>query len=107
MAQRAVTDQVGVRFGIGTGLLFLTAGIMVGGGLSGSYGVALLLVSTAVLAAPLDRPHALLLGLAGWAFATGFAINSLGVLTLAPRDLLRMAVFVAATAATGRFVDAG
>ena len=57
---------------------------------------ALLLVATVLLASAARTGHARsLLGLAGWAFATGFAVNTLGVLTLAPSDLLRLAVFVA------------
>ena len=103
MTQPVVTDQVGVRFGIGAGLLFLLTGIVVAGGLPGACGVGLLLVATTVLAAPLDGPHALLLGLAGWAFATGFSVNTLGVLTLEPIDQLRLAVFVVAAAVPGWF----
>ena len=97
-----MTDQVGVRFGISAGLLFALTGLVVAGGLPGGYGVGLLLVATALLAAALDAPHALLLGLSGWAFATGFAVNTLGVLTVQPADLLRLAGFVAATAAVRR-----
>ena len=97
-----MTDEVGVRFGMGGGVLFLLSDVIVVGRLPSVYGVALLLVATAVLAAALDGPYALLLGVAGWAFATGFAINSLGVLTLAPSDLLRLAVFAVAAVATGR-----
>ena len=61
-----------------------------------SAGSACSWVATLLLSAWLDRPHALGSGVAGWAFATGFAVNTLGVLTLAPFDLLRMAVFVVA-----------
>lgn len=104
MAQPLMIDEVGVRFGIAAGALFVLTGVVVAGPLSGGYGVALLLVATWVLAATLDRLHALLLGLAGWAFATGFAVNTLGVLTVSPFDLLRLVVFVAAaaTAVAGR-----
>ena len=45
------------------------------------------------------------LGVAGWAFATGFAVNTLGVLTLAPLDLLRLAVFVAGGGCRSRLGD--
>jgi hypothetical protein len=102
MAEQLMTDEVGVRFGIGAGVLFVLTDVEVVGRLPGEYGVALLLVATTVLAAVLDGPHALLLGLAGWAFATGFAVNTLGVLAFAPADLLRLAVFVAAATGTGR-----
>ena len=74
-----MTDQVGVRFGAGSGVLFVLTDVVVVGRLPGMYGVALLLVATAVLAAALYGPYALMLGLAGWAFATGFAAgNALG-----------------------------
>ncbi|NUR10140.1 MAG: hypothetical protein HOQ45_24455 [Nocardioidaceae bacterium] len=102
MAQHAMTDQVGVRFGIGNGVLFLLAAVIVAGRVPGPYGVALLLVMTAVLSAVLDVPHAVGLGLAGWAFATGFAIHSLGVLTFAPWDLLRVTIFVGTAVATSQ-----
>jgi len=97
-----MTDEVEVRFGIGAGVLFVLTDVVVVGPLPGTYGVALLLVATVVLAAALNRPYALLLGLAGWAFATGFAINTLGVLTFARSDLLRLAVFLVAAVVTGR-----
>jgi hypothetical protein len=96
MGQYLVSDEVGVRFGIGGGVLLGLSGVVVAARLPSEYGVGLLLVATLLLSAWLDRPHALGLGLAGWAFATGFAVNTLGVLTLAPLDLLRMAGFVVA-----------
>ena len=102
MAQHVMTDEIGVRFGIGAGVLFFLTGVVVAGQLRGAYGVALLLVATLMLSTWLDRPHALGLGISGWAFATGFAVNALGVLTLAPIDLLRLFVFVLAAMATSR-----
>jgi hypothetical protein len=102
MAAQVMTDEVGVRFGIGKGVLFGLTGVVVAGRLTGVYGVGLLLVATAVLAVALDRRHALGLGLAGWAFATGFTIHALCVLTFAPHDLLRLAVFVLLATATSR-----
>ena len=102
MSQQVMTDQVGVRFGIGNGVLFLLTGITAAGGLRGAYGVGLMLVATVALATVLDGPHALGLGLAGWAFATGFAVHTLGVLTFAPQDLLRLVVFLLAAAVASR-----
>lgn len=102
MGQHVMTDQIGVRFGIGACVLFLLSGVVAAGQLQGAYGVALLLVATLMLSAWLDGPHALGLGISGWAFATGFAVNALGVLTLAPVDLLRLVVFVLAAVATSR-----
>jgi hypothetical protein len=99
MSQHLMTDEIGVRFGIGAGVLFFLTGAVVAGRLPGAYGVALLLAATWMLSAWLDGPHAIGLGVAGWAFATGFSVNTLGVLTVAPVDLLRLSVFalVAAT----------
>jgi hypothetical protein len=102
MSRYLVSDEVGVRFGLGGGVLFLLSAVVVAAGLPSGYGVGLLLVATLLLSASLDRPHALGLGLVGWAFATGFAVNSLGVLTLAPSDLLRLSGFVVAAALVGR-----
>lgn len=102
MSRCLVSDEVGVRFGLGGGVLFLLSAVVVAAGLPSGYGVGLLLVATLLLSAWLDRPHALGLGLVGWAFATGFAVNSLGVLTLAPSDLLRLGGFVVAAALVGR-----
>jgi hypothetical protein len=97
-----MTDEVGVRFAIGAAVLLVLTAVEVAGRLHGEYGVASLLVATVLLAVGLDTPHALLLGVAGWAFATGFAVNTLGVLTLSPPDLLRLAVFVPAAWGTAR-----
>ena len=45
-----MTEQVGVRFGIAAGALFVLTDVVVVGRLPGEYGVALLLVATTVLA---------------------------------------------------------
>lgn len=103
MSRPVITDQVDVRFSIGAGLLLLLTGFVVALPLAGFDGFTLLLVATALLATALDRRHALMLATAGWAFATGFAVNTLGVLTTRPADLLRLAVFLfAARLAAGR-----
>jgi hypothetical protein len=107
MGQHLMTDEVGVRFGIGAGVLFFLTGVVVAGQLQGAYGVALLLVATLMLSTWLDGPHALGLGISGWAFATGFAVNTLGVLTIAPIDLLRLFVFVLAAVSTSRLGGPG
>ena len=89
-----MVDQVGFRFGLGGGLLFIATGAIVAVGVPPDVGVALLVVVAALVALALDVRHALALGVAGWAFATGFAVNSLGTLTLTSADLLRLAVFL-------------
>jgi hypothetical protein len=102
MAQHVMTDQVGVRFGITCGALFvLTAGV-VAAPVADGYGVAVLLVVTAVLATTLDLPHAVGLGAAGWAFATGFAVHQFGVLTFTLPDLARLAAFLVGAVLTSR-----
>jgi hypothetical protein len=102
MTKDLMSDEVGVRFGLGGGVLFLLSGVVVAGRLPSAYGVGLLLVATLLLCAWLDGPHAFGLGVAGWAFATGFAVNTLGVLTMAPFDLLRLVVFVLAATVSSR-----
>jgi hypothetical protein len=102
VAQQAITEEAGIRFGIDVGALFALTAVVVAGDLRGGYGVLLLLLATTVLAGALDGPYALLLGLAGWSFATGFAVNTFAVLTVAPLDLLRMAVFVVMAVAVPR-----
>ena len=93
-----MTDEVGVRCGLGGGALLVLTAVVVTTGPTGFDGVALYLVATTLLAQLVDPAHALLLGLTGWAFATGFVINSAGDLTFAPGDTLRLGVFLAAAA---------
>lgn len=105
MSQCLVGDEVGVRFGLGGGVLVVLSAVVVAGRLPSEYGVGLLLVGTLLLSVWLDRPHALGLGVAGWAFATGFAVNTLGVLTTTPPDLLRLLAFVVAAVLSSRLGD--
>lgn len=95
MQHSAVTDEVEVRCGLGAAALLLLTAI----GPDGFDGVALLLVATVVLAHFLDAVRALLLGITGWALATGFVVNTAGELTLARWDAVRLVVFVALAAA--------
>lgn len=96
MSQRVLSDEVGVRFGLDAGLLLLLTAVVVAGRLPGGSGVGLLVGATVLLSGWLDGPHAVGLGVTGWAFATGFAVNTLGVLTVAPTDVARLSVFVLA-----------
>lgn len=98
MAQRALLEEDGVRFGAANGVLFvLTAAAA---HVPASYGVGLLLAATGFVAVAVDLPYALGLGLAGWAFATGFSVHTLGVLTFDPADVRRLVVFLVVAAAT-------
>lgn len=104
MAERALTDEVEVRCGIGAGALLVLTAVLVTVRPPTVDGVALFLAATVLLAHLLDALRALLLGLTGWAFATGFVVNTAGELTLTPSDILRLAVFLLAAegVATGR-----
>lgn len=84
----------GVRVGISGAVLFLTtaAGMVVGLPVAG-FTVVLAAVIGACATA-VRRPGALLLGVAGWAFCTGFGVNDLGELTFAPADLVRLSAYV-------------
>lgn len=97
-----MTDEVGVRLGIATGLQVLLTCLAAPLRLPAPLGVTLLLLATLLLASTLDGVHALVLGAAGWAIATGFLINTLGLLTTGPWDLLRLATFVLGAAAGSR-----
>jgi hypothetical protein len=90
-----MVDEVGFRFGLGGGLVFVATGALVAGGAPPDLGVAALLVVSTVAALALDLRYAVALGAVGWAFATGFAVNSLGTLTVSGADLLRLAAFLA------------
>lgn len=98
MAGGALTDEVEVRCAIGAGALLVLTAVLVTTGPSVVDGVAVFLGATVLLAHLLDATRALLLGLTGWALATGFVVNTAGDLTLAPRDTLRLAVFLMAAA---------
>ena len=117
MAERAITDEVEVRCGLGAGALLVLTAVLVTAEPTVGDGVALFLAATVLLSHLLDAPRALLLGLTGWAlatgfvvkcepneggrtvtFANGFVINTAGDLTLAPWDLVRLAVFLLAAA---------
>ena len=58
-------------------------------------------VVTAVFASAVGRRGAVLLGVTGWALCTGFGVNDLGQLTLAPADLLRLSAYVACALVLG------
>ena len=98
MADGALTDEVEVRCGLGAASLLLLTAVVVSTGPTGFDGVALFLAATVLLAQVVDRARALLLGLTGWALATGYVVNSAGDLTLSPRDALRLVVFLVASA---------
>lgn len=100
-----MTDQPGVRLGICGGLLFIATGAAVALHLPHGYAAAALLILTLACCLVLPRPAAALLGTSGWAMSTGFVQNSLGELTFAGHDLLRLSLYVgAAVLVAGRTV---
>ncbi|RHW25911.1 hypothetical protein D0Z08_16345 [Nocardioides immobilis] len=84
----------GVRVGAGGAALFLTtaAGVVVGLPVVGF--TVVLVAVTGACATAVHRPGGLLLGVAGWAFCTGFGVNELGELTFTQADLLRLSAYL-------------
>jgi hypothetical protein len=93
-----MTDQPGVRLGIAGGVLFVATGAAVALHLPHGYAAAALLILTLLCCPVLPRAGAVFLGISGWAMTTGFVENDLGQLTFASHDLLRLRVYVGATA---------
>lgn len=85
-------DQIEIRFGAGGGVLVLTVVLARLARLDEPYAALLVLVVTAALATTVGRGRAVVLGMTGWALFTGFLVHRYGVLTLAPGDLLLLAV---------------
>ena len=92
--ESALLQLDGVRVGIGGAALFVAtaAGVVVGLPVVGF--TVVLAAVTAACAAAVRLPGALLLGVAGWAFCTGFGVNELGELTFAQTDLVRLSGYV-------------
>ncbi|MBM7517750.1 hypothetical protein [Nocardioides nitrophenolicus] len=95
-------EEPAVRFGLGGFALFLAAGLVSALDLSAVPGSAVVLAVTAVAALPLSRSLGSGIGIAGWAFAEGFAVHAYGELTLAPADLALLAGFVLVGLAAAR-----
>lgn len=87
-------DEVEFRFGLACGAVVLA--MLVAGAFRVPPGAtfAAVLILCALLAATLNRPLALVLGMASWALFTGFLTNRYGQLTFARDDLVLMVEFV-------------
>ncbi|MBU2695404.1 hypothetical protein [Pimelobacter sp. 30-1] len=94
-ASARLSGRAEVRLGLGGACQAVGAAVCVAVPLAGWYGVAALLALTTAWCVVLPRRLALVLALAGWAWATGFAVNTLGELTFAPADLARLAAYLA------------
>lgn len=96
-----LTAQPAVRLAIAVGVQFVLAAV-VAALLSGEAGVLLYLLVSSLLARTLRRGRALVIGVTGWAFATGFAVHRFGLLTFTEPDLVRLVVFLLAAAILAR-----
>lgn len=83
-------DAAGVRLGIAHALLLLAVPVVSGAGVVTADVVLVVLAGAACTTLP--RRVSMLTGVVAWAWATGFAENSYGVLTFSPADLVRLAV---------------
>jgi len=92
-----MVDEAGVRFGLANGALVLALVVAAALPLDLTETACVALLTAAVAAATMRWYVAAALGVEAWAFFTGFFENRYGVLTLAPHDLLDLAVFVAVT----------
>ncbi len=95
-------DETGVRWGVAGGTLFVGAAVCAVVPLSGGTGVLALLVLTMAWCRVLPRAYGVALAVAGWAFATGFAMNRYGELTFTPGDLARLLLYVGVAALVAR-----
>lgn len=102
--QAGLLGEPQVRFALATGVQFVVIAVIVATRFVGVPGVGLELLTTVVLAIPLPARYGCALGVIGWALTTSFAVNSLGVLTFTPADMVRLTIFIAASliAATTR-----
>jgi Flp pilus assembly protein TadG len=92
-----LTDEPGVRFGIANGLLVaaLIAAASVRLNTTGTEIVAVIAAGIASVGLSILMTSSV--GVIAWALFTGFIENSYGQLTFEKGDLIRMAVFAAAT----------
>ena len=88
-----VFEQAGVRLGVAGGAEYVAMGVLVAAHAPTLVGVAVLLVVTALASPALPRAAAALLGVSGWALATGFLVNGLGQLTFSGADLARLGTY--------------
>ena len=100
--EQSLIDTEGVRTGIGGSVLFVATGGLVAAGFPTSWFVAALGMLVALTSVWVRHAAAALLGVSGWALATGFGVNELGRLTFGVADLARLAGFVGLALLLGR-----
>ncbi|MCW2757046.1 MAG: hypothetical protein JWO46_792 [Nocardioidaceae bacterium] len=99
-----MTDEPGIQLGLAEAAL--AAVLLVGGLLRLEHQITLVVVLLTLLYAGsrLGSLWAAGLGLSAWAMFTGFAENTLGTLTFAQGDVLRLGLMVAGCAAVAHVV---
>ncbi|HVK28757.1 MAG TPA: hypothetical protein VM575_10465 [Nocardioides sp.] len=95
-AEPRLVDEPSVRLGLAGFALFAAAGVVAALTPPALPAVTALLTIAAALAATLPRAQACLLGISGWAFAEGFALNEYGELHVGPADLALLGLSVLA-----------
>ena len=93
-ATAPITDEPGIRFGIAEAAVVVAMLVAAGLRLDAPVTLVLVGVVAAGAAARLGPLWSAGLALSAWAMFTGFAENSLGTLTFASSDVLRMLVMV-------------
>ncbi|WGL51560.1 hypothetical protein P5P86_16525 [Nocardioides sp. BP30] len=94
-----LTDVAAVRAGWGFALLFGLAALLAHTHADLAAGLFGFLGACALAALTVPFGYAVLLGLSGWGFLTGFVVNSGGQLSFAGSDLGHLALLVALSAA--------
>ena len=92
-----LTDEPGVRFGIANGLLVAALIVAAAARLNPTGTELVAVIAAGVASVGLSILMTTSVGVIAWALFTGFIENSYGQLTFEASDLIRMAVFAAAT----------
>ncbi|KRC53512.1 MULTISPECIES: hypothetical protein [unclassified Nocardioides] len=106
-AEPRLVDEPSVRLGLGGFALFAAAGLVAAIAPPAVPAATALVVLAAAWSLTLPRAQACLLGLAGWAFAEGFALHQYGELQLAPSDLALLGAAVLACLAASMVTAVG
>ncbi|MBO0691764.1 MAG: hypothetical protein J2P58_02605 [Acidimicrobiaceae bacterium] len=88
-----------VRAGVAAGAMFVLAAVFTSLQVGLLVGLVGYVACCGLAALALPLRYAVLTGLTGWAFLTGFVVNVDGQLTFAPADLRHLALLLALSAA--------
>ena len=92
-----MTDQPGVRFGIANAVVVVALLVAGGAGLGNPEIEGVALLATGIASAGLPTLMTTGVGLAGWAWFTGFVENQYGQLSFSADDVRRLLLFAAVT----------